>query len=192
MAAKQYDEHGIFSYELQRKRKGNKISYNLSRLLADYLPKNEIVYDMGCGTGEYLEYLQESGFRVKGFDGTPGVNELTYVDIEERDLTQELPTPSETGSVISIEVAEHIPKEYEQVFVENLIKYTHTHLVVSWAIPNQGGVGHVNEKSALNVLDLFATYGFDYNRRVSENWRKLAGNDLGWLKNSIYVFTRNM
>lgn len=189
--AKEYNDHGIFSYELQEKRKGNKISFGLAKVLVDFLPHDYIVYDMGCGTAEYLEYLAEHGFVVLGFEGTPGINELTSVDVQERDLTKKLPDPEQTGSVISIEVAEHIPKKFEKVFVENLVKYTENHLIISWAVPNQGGVGHVNEKSSNDVIRVFTEYGFAYDESRSKKWRELAGKDLVWLKNSIYVFHRD-
>jgi hypothetical protein len=51
-------------------------------------------------------------------------------------------------------VAEHIPPEYESIFIENLISCNRKGIILSWAIPGQGGHGHFNEKPNDYVIDL--------------------------------------
>ncbi len=45
--------------------------------------------------------------------------------------------------VFSIEVAEHIPKTYEQIYIDNLVRHG---IILSWAVPKQEGHGHVNNQ----------------------------------------------
>jgi len=45
---------------------------------------------------------------------------------------------------ICFEVAEHIPKQFETTYLNNLIKHCKKGIVISWAIVGQKGIGHVN------------------------------------------------
>lgn len=184
------NEHGIFNLEYQKQRKGNKISKNLCHEMVDFLPKDQIIYDLGCGTAEYLEFLFYRDFRVTGFEGTKGINEITDVPVIERDLTVLLPIPNERGSVLCIEVAEHIPVEYEQTLIDNIDLYTKDYAIVSWALPGQGGIGHVNERPASYVIEQFRKRGYIFDEGLSLKWRKSAESDLPWLANTIYVFQK--
>lgn len=186
---KQYDDHGIFTLDLQRKRVGNKLSKRLVELLAGHFDPERIVYDFGCGTGEYMYELAKKGFRVQGFEGTPDINSIGAISIDEQDLTKEMSEPGEKGNVMCIEVAEHIPPQFENIFLNNITKYVDRHLVLSWAIPGQGGNGHVNERTSADVEALMVARGFHLNLEKSLEFRKEAGKDLRWLTNTIYVFT---
>lgn len=185
-----HDERGIFELDYQRERLGNYISSSLAQELTEFFPMNKPVYDLGCGTGEYLEVLQNRGYRVQGFEGTPGIRSIANVNITEFDLTEPLPEPTERGSVLCIEVGEHIPKEFENTFIDNIDRYTDKHLVVSWAKPGQGGVGHVNEKTAYYILATFKNLGFTFDKQRSLTWRALAGKELRWLQHTLFVFER--
>lgn len=184
-----HNANGIFDIEYQQHRRDHYISKSLCTLLADYLPKDRVVYDFGCGTGEYLYHLKQEGFQVIGHDGTPGISNVAYVPVVETDLTKPMPPAVERGSVISIEVGEHIPQKFEQTFIENIDKYVDEHLVISWALPGQGGVGHVNELPSAEVIKKFEAHGFTYNRAESEKWRATI-TELQWLKNTLHIFTR--
>lgn len=48
---------------------------------------------------------------------------------------------------MSIEVAEHIAKEYEDIYINNLIKCAKEGIVITWAGIGQGGHFHVNNKA---------------------------------------------
>lgn len=59
---------------------------------------------------------------------------------------------------LSLEVAEHIPRELEANFVGNLDRHACRGLVLSWG--NQAGEGHVNLRPLAEVEALFAARGF--------------------------------
>ena len=46
--------------------------------------------------------------------------------------------------VICMEVAEHIPREFEHVFLLNLVASAQKGVLLSWGLPGQNGIGHVN------------------------------------------------
>ena len=46
-------------------------SYGVARYIGKYFEKDKRVFDIGCGKGTYLQYLQDVGFRdLIGFDGS--------------------------------------------------------------------------------------------------------------------------
>ena len=148
---------------------------------------NQVV-DFGCGMGDYQKIFLQNGLNAEAFDGNPDTPFLT----EGRAGVQDLSLPFDLGKrfdwVMSLEVGEHLPKEFECIFVENLIRHAQNGLVLSWAIPGQGGYGHFNEQNNAYIKDLLASYGW-YNDIASENrLRKKAS--LWWFKNTIMVFRK--
>jgi|GEM_PF-6386818 len=58
------------------------------------------------------------------------------------------------GIGIALEVAEHLPKEHEETFLDNLIGIAKDDgwIILSWAKKGHGGLGHVNEQNEDYVL----------------------------------------
>jgi len=104
------------------------------------------------------------------------------------DLTKPFDLGKKFDYVVCLEVAEHIPLEYQDIFVENLVKHTDFYLVISWAVEGQGGDGHINEQNEDYVLNLFKNKNMSYNKEVSDFIRHNA--TLGWFKETVYVFGR--
>lgn len=46
--------------------------------------------------------------------------------------------------VQSFEVGEHIPADKSEIYVDLLTKHAKKGIIISWAIPSQGGFGHIN------------------------------------------------
>ena len=90
--------------------------------------------------------------------------------------------------VISLEVAEHIPKEYEHIYLDNLFRHAKEGIVISWAWPGQKGHSHVNEKPFEYVKKLMEDKGFEYDLKSSELLQE--GCTFYWLKQSTSVFKR--
>jgi 2-polyprenyl-3-methyl-5-hydroxy-6-metoxy-1,4-benzoquinol methylase len=61
--------------------------------------------------------------------------------------------------VISLEVAEHLPKTAADVFVDSVVRHGDV-ILFSAAIPFQGGNGHVNEQWPGYWAEKFALRGF--------------------------------
>ena len=71
--------------------------------------------------------------------------------------------------IISLEVAEHIPKEFESTYLDNIVRHAVEGIIISWAIPGQDGVQHINNQPFYYVAFALAKLGFTH--RVTETHR---------------------
>ncbi len=91
---------------------------SLSVALADIL-SNEAVASFGDGAGTYKSLIEGTG-KVKvydAFDGAPYVEEVTNGSVKFLDLSAPQYGLKAYGWIVCIEVAEHIPRQYEAVFL---------------------------------------------------------------------------
>jgi hypothetical protein len=159
----------------------------LASELAKVLPIGEYVIDLGCGRGDYLAYLDTKGFTCVGYEGTPDIKSIaSFPFIKQADLSKPLQT--EKGTVLCFEVAEHIPKEYEDVFLFNVADASTGLLIISWAVKGQGGHGHVNEQDSEYVINKFQKLGYTKHHGLTMKLR--MASSLWWFKKSIYVFEK--
>jgi len=146
------------------------------------------VADLGCGLGTYCEFFRSAGFNpVMGFDGNPHTAKLTDDWCEVLDLSE----PVCLGwfdAILSIEVGEHIPAEREQIFIDNLTNSTDNVLILSWAVPGQGGLGHVNCRENEYIIEQIEKRGFIHHPDFSTRLREIA--ELSWFKHTIMVFNK--
>lgn len=165
-------------------------STRLAHQLTTVLPPNIPVIDYGCGKGTYIAHLSENGYECTGYEGTPEIDKVAdFSPIIVADLTKPLGERPK-GSVICLEVAEHIDAKYEDVLLDNITENCTGKLIISWAVVGQGGCGHVNEQNAHYVIPTIEKRGFKFNAYQSERLRTFAGADLWWFKKSIYVFDK--
>ena len=172
---------------------------------AVFAPRDTVV-DIGAGVGQLGAALRERGSDVvwTGYDGGSNIQEyytrrvrprgssrrgyimprVCWIDATDRRV------PVTVGMhtwVVSIEVGEHIPKTGESAFISNLVAMSGHGVIISWAVPGQGGHGHVNEQSNEYVISKFHKLGFSYDTSMS-----LAARDAvrkhAWLRNTLMVF----
>lgn len=146
------------------------------------------VLDLGCGPGFYLEAFKSAGYDAAGYDGNPYTPELTSGLGQVADLTKEFVLDRKYSCVISLEVGEHIPEEHEQTFIANLIKYVEEWVILSWAVPGQGGDGHVNCKPNDYIEEVMGSHGFS-RMIIHESYLRSCAQ-LPWFKNTLMVFRR--
>lgn len=145
------------------------------------------VFDMGCGPGWYIRALEPLGIVCDGVDGNPNTPHLSGGLATVADLSQELKLVPRDW-VLSLEVGEHLPREYESMFIDNLHNHNHRGIVLSWAIPGQGGYGHFNERPNDYVIDRMLRKGYEYDATASADLR--SKSSLSWFKNTIIVFRK--
>lgn len=180
-------ESGIWSLATAKKR--HRYDSKLAEHIASMYKYVGSVADVGCGTGNYCKYLKDRGIPiVHGYEGTIGVKKIAvYDDIMTVDLTKRRWVDIAYDLVICLEVGEHVPKNYEQVFIDNLCRYVSKDLILSWAVPGQGGAGHFNELSNEYVIRELAKRGFVFDNDASMKLREASS--LKWFRNTILVFS---
>lgn len=148
------------------------------------------VADLGCGTGRYCKIFESFDWKVDGYEGTEGISELgIYDNIHQFDLSSPISgVDTEYDLVVCLEVGEHIPQNKEHIFIDNVSKFTSKDLVLSWAVPGQGGKGHYNEKTNGYVINEFKKRGLFIRKRYSKVLRYYS--TLRWFKNTILVMER--
>jgi hypothetical protein len=163
-----------------------KTQHAFSERLANILSNNlkGLVYDVGCGRGDYVNHFNQKGISCIGIEGTDFNNGNMVWD-----LTNPLSSELTKGAVICLEVAEHIPQKYESIFLDNLQLLTSKYLFMSWAIKGQGGHGHVNEQDKDYVLKTMNARGFKLNSGATNQIRNaMVGDKCWWFAQSMYVF----
>mmetsp|Transcript_32244 Transcript_32244/g.92554 ORF Transcript_32244/g.92554 Transcript_32244/m.92554 type:complete len:351 (-) Transcript_32244:70-1122(-) len=144
------------------------------------------VADFGCGLGLYVRDLRAAGVRAGGFDGNPSTPEITQGRCSHVDLSRPVDFGTRWDWVLSLEVAEHIPRMFEDTFLDNLDSHACAGLVLSWG--NQAGEGHVNLRARGEVEELLAARGFRSEAASAAVLRDAAR--LPWLRNTVMVFER--
>lgn len=144
--------------------------------------------DLGCGAGKYTDYLNNAGIRTTGYDGNPN----SFLMSEDCFGNFDLSVPfriDPVDAVLSLEVGEHIPREFENIFLDNLTKNSKRFVVLSWfPIPGHG-IGHVNERDNDWVKNQMLLRGFKSMNDVEKFLRD--SSSLWWFKESLLVFSRN-
>lgn len=157
--------------------------------LSNYLDKDKVIMDFGCGTGYYLNYLSEKNFNhLIGIDGY-ALNNFEHHNVFVKDLSQPFDL-LHIGNVICLEVGEHIPEEFEQTFIDNICKHADK-LILSWATPNQPGVGHINCKTQEYIKSQIEERGFKYLADKTKEARNNTDKICDWLTRNVMVFEFN-
>ena len=154
-------------YWSSEQRKTHITNNNLKKYLLVYYKKHNAkkVLDLGCGMGGYIKFLKNNNINTVGVDNCD-----ICKNIEKHDLTKPYYNPSDY--VQSFEVGEHIPKKYESIFIKNICNNANKGIIMSWALPGQGGDGHVNEKSTKYIIKKIENHGFKLNREKTKEIRQ--------------------
>ena len=148
------------------------------------------VGSFGDGPGSYKKLLLDSG-KVKGYDaydGAPYVDETTKGRVQFLDLTLPQYGMPLYDWIMSLEVAEHIPKQFESVYIDNIVRHAREGVIISWAPPGQGGYSHINNRPFDYVQELFNKHGFSFDEKASTDLKNVA--KLPWFKKNTSVFRR--
>jgi len=161
----------------------HKFDKRLLRAIIRFAKRNNVhtVADVGCGDGSYANALNKAGIDCDGYDGnisSPGIH---------KDFAQPVNMPF-YDLVISLEVGEHIPAEYEDTFIDNILNASKRFVILSWAVEGQGGIGHVNCHNNDYIIRKITNRWFTYKRRSSMRLRRRSR--LMWFKNTIMVYER--
>jgi SAM-dependent methyltransferase len=160
-------------------------------IVRDLAPRHAI--DVGCGTGSLLEALRWRSVKVAGLE----YSDIALKRCRERRLHvrkfdiahNSLPRRLRQRDVsISFEVAEHLPAELAERFVDLLTMASNT-IVLSAATPGQGGTDHVNEQPHDYWIEKMAIRRFEIDKELSLRWRaEWQDKTANWYHANVMVF----
>ncbi len=178
-------------WQIQEAKQFHRHSPGLAIAIGRLLPKSTPILDLGCGLGTYLAYLTTQGFSCRGIEGTQGITDIAdFQKIETADLSRSLDIAWPRSSVLCLEVGEHLAEESEGQLLDNIDRYCDSWLVLSWAIPGQGGHGHINCRPNSHVYDQMTRRGFCLLARETFLLREAADETTAWFRNTLLVFRR--
>jgi len=168
-----------------------------SKAVHEQFPGIRTSQDVGAGTGGYVFRLKQGGVDATGVEYSPmgrWLASLQGVELKEFDCAAPNAL-SNTGSfdlVYSIEVAEHIPEQLSNNFVECMIGRSDL-VIFSAAVPGQGGHGHINEQDQSYWREKFEARGYAYRQEESQRFssRLQELGFRGWLPYNVQVFRRD-
>lgn len=188
--------YGREYYAKRRREPFRSEAHQIAKVLREEF-QPESVIDFGCAVGSYLEPFFESGITIKGVEGNRAALELAVIPqelVEQHDLRTLYHPEAEYDLVLSIEVAEHLPEKYADVFVTNLTSAGST-IVMTAAPPGQDGTHHVNEQPRDYWISKFENYGFIYDSRTVERLRsnieELNIKTFSHVSKNLFVFRQD-
>lgn len=163
----------------------------LSKWIGEFLKdeKSNLLIDFGCGLGNYLKDLQELGFEeLIGFEADIPKRKV-FNDIWTQDLTVPFILPTK-GNVLSLEVGEHIPSEFMNIYLDNICNNCNNYLIISWAIRGQAGFGHVNCLNNDEIIPLIEERKFEFLSKETEEVRNIDLSEAPWFINTLLIFKK--
>lgn len=164
----------------------------LAKLFELYRPTS--VVDFGCGIGTWLRAARDLGVEeILGIDGDYVRKKQLQISPDAfiaADLARETVSLDRRFDLaMSLEVAEHLPKERSEAFVRQLVDASDV-VLFSAAVPDQGGRHHVNEQFASYWVKRFRAEGYECYDAV----RPLIWSDdrvEWWYRQNILLFAKD-
>lgn len=155
----------------------------LIKIMELWWDKKMPIIDLGCGHNFYMNVMNLLGYIGHGIDliDFPGVFPL--------DITKPLDirTPC---NVISLEVGEHIPIELSGAYLDNVCRFN-GHVILSWAVPGQAGIGHINCQPNEWVIEQMAARNYEHVQDKTNELREAVKDcHCSWFKNTLMYFKR--
>ena len=168
--------------------------YRLDESLVKALVKcigNATVTELGAGVGRYARAVMFYGkvSSYTAYDGMPGIDEISQGWVHYGDLSNASLQVKKSDYVITLETAEHVPRQFETTLMNNIVKAAMKGVIISWST-SRSGVGHVNIKSVKDVTDLFSRRGFYLDRNSTSELRQAAY--YWYFRKNILVFKRRL
>ena len=167
--------------------------YFVPKIIKEFQPK--YVLDVGCGAGQWLDEYRKHNIKAIGVEGSSNawevMSEETKEVVVEWDLRDTM--HDEDWSIDfaqSFEVAEHIEKEYDDIFLHNLLKDDPDVVLLTAAQPTQNGSHHVNCQEREYWMTKMKNMGYLFNQDLLnkiKSWGE-PDNCPVWWHSNLMVF----
>ena len=170
---------------------GSQRSANVILPLVFELNQPQSLVDVGCGIGTWLRVAKELGVpTVLGVDGEYALSSGLLIDKDEfKPADLRLPLPDlgrRFDMAMSLEVAEHLPRERAQDLVNELCNLADV-IMFSAAIPGQGGTDHINLQAQSVWIERFAANGYQpFDLIRSRVWDETSVEP--WYRQNVLVY----
>ena len=183
-------------WKLEDALKEHAFSLELAYWINDVLKKDDEIVnlcDIGAGPAFYSMFiLSNSEIDVFPYDATP-INDASFLEVDFWDISkQQLPVDYFNlpyDATICLEVGEHIEQEHESIVLDNIANSASKKIIMSWAIPGQGGFGHVNCKPNDYIIAQMEARGWKHNPEQS-NFLRARCSGCPWFENTLMVFDK--
>jgi hypothetical protein len=183
-------------WKLEDALKEHAFSLELAYWINDILKKDDEIIsicDIGAGPAFYSMFiLANSDIDVFPYDANP--IDASFLQVDYWDISS-----TEFGFVgcynfphdatICLEVGEHIEPQYESVVLDNIANSASKKIIMSWAIPGQGGFGHVNCQPNDYIIAQMEARGWKHNPEQSDFLRARCSG-CSWFENTLMVFDK--
>ncbi len=184
----------------------------MAKILQLWPDKNIPVVDLGCGMNYYCSVFEFTGYGAIGIDGAclkgvdmieditkipnppafPGLLDLVLLQHGRNKVSNQFfikaYRESRKVNVLSLEVGEHLPPNLSDAYINNLTSFGGD-IIMSWAIPGQAGVGHINCQSNEWVIDKMFERGYILDPGKTHQLREsVTGCHCSWFKNTLMYF----
>lgn len=149
--------------------------------------KNKSIIDLGAGLGQYCKVISKYT-TCHPYDGAKNIEIVTKGKVKFLNIADKINFDCLHDVVMSIEVGEHIPKEYEDIYIENLIKCSRNIVIITWARKEQGGFSHINEKDKNEVASLFESKGLKWDDSIHN--KLFSKSKIPYIRNNLMVFSK--
>jgi SAM-dependent methyltransferase len=155
--------------------------------------------DVGCGEGQTMHYFQDKGVEVFGIDGCKEAidNSLVKDKISLHDFTKGKFQLNKSYDLIwCCEFVEHVFEEFSENYLNLFSNSSAKYIVMTHALPNQGGHHHVNLQKPSYWIEKISNLGYTLDPTLSRQLRIVARlESIQVVYNHFYntglVFVRN-
>ncbi len=142
--------------------------------------------DIGCGLGYFVKYLRDKSVDAWGIEGYDlgSIFKAPGYQIKQ-DITQPFDLKETYDLVMCLEVVEHIPREYENIFFDNIVRHTSKYLLFS-GVTRQQETSNVNESSESYWFSHLVRRGLSMRHVESVNAR--LSSTFSWYAKSVSLW----
>lgn len=155
--------------------------------------------DVGTRVGHLLYFVKKKypEIEIRGYDYHEWSKKYADRSVSEYiqlfDLSKPLKNFKTFNIVNCTEVGEHIPKEFEDIFIDNICKLSNEILILSWS--NEPGDQHLNPRKKGYIINKIIKKGFQEWTEKSYDIKfflkeKIKDGCFSWWNESIMVFKK--